>query len=279
MIRPTSDCLTSDIVYKCQKQDDQCNFFLWDDDAKSREEHALLSTSRTEPLYANRVTSPKSQNAPEPPPPYTPGIILEKYRKRPQDITEEGDEFALGNEEDEDFVRELDQAMIATETPRKAARTEAFRTPRRRKLPWVKDNESGHGLQTPQTGRRAVEDLSRTRFATPRYEEPENGTHHTLTPESSPFNTPTPSRFKDVGAKEDLVREVFSLLRDNNVSLSSQVETELRDVLLRHTRKAEGFRKGQELMRLSVKTKEARISELEYRIHLLENGQGDHSNR
>ena len=168
-------------------------------------------------------------------------------------MKEEDDEFGFDGEEDSDFTNELSYVLEEAETPSKAARTEKYTTPARRTLPWINKTEPAHGLQTPQTGRRDP-------FSTPA---------------SSPFNTPTPSRFKHVGGigvKDDLARDVFGLLHESNVNLSCQTEKDLRELLTRHVRKAEGFRHGQEQVRLSLRTKEAQIAELEYRISILESG-------
>jgi hypothetical protein len=193
---------------------------------------------------------------------------------------EDDDEFGFDGEEDPDFTNELSHVLEEAETPSKAARTEKYTTPTRRTLPWTNKTEPTHGLQTPQTGRR---DPFSTRFAGPgasvltssKSKEHEDDMHQALTPASSPFNTPTPNRFKHVGgigAKDDLVRDVFGLLHESNVNLGCQTEKDLRDVLTRHVRKAEGFRRGQEQGRLSLRTKEAHIAELEYRISMLESG-------
>lgn len=238
-----------------------------------------MSNSRTEPAQTNFNTPSKPRNVPSPPSAYTPQHIPQQSKKRSRATVEEDDEFGFDGGEDPDFNNELSHMLEAAETPSKAARTGNHTTPARRTLPWIKA-EPEHGLQTPQTGRR---DPFPTRFAEPggsfltpsKFKEHANDMHQTLTPASSPFDTPTPSRFKDVGdigAKDDLTRDVFGLLHEGNVNLSSQTETNLRGLLKRHTRKTEGFRRGQEQVRLSVKTKEAKIAELEYRISMLESG-------
>ncbi|KAF2792237.1 hypothetical protein K505DRAFT_247135 [Melanomma pulvis-pyrius CBS 109.77] len=274
--------------YSCQKpmsDENRCKFFLWDSDAKPREERALLNNSRSEPLRANANTPSKPQNIAEPPPPYTPNIPTEQSRKRSRAIIEEDDDFAFGQGEDAAFTNELNQVMAAAETPRKTARTDAFTTPAaRRTLPWVKDsNDPTHGLRTPQTGYHAHTDLFQTRFSAPggslltpsKPKDQEDDSHQATTASSSPFNTPTPSRFKDVsavGAKEDLVQDVLGLLHEADIHLSGQTSVDLRNILSKHARKSEGYRRGQEQVRLTVKTKEAKIAELEYRIAILESG-------
>jgi hypothetical protein len=240
----------------------------------------MTTTSRTEPAQTTFNTPSRPRSVPSPPSAYTPQHVPQQSRKRSRAIKEEDDEFAFDGDDDPDFANELSQVLEEAETPSKAARTENCTTPARRTLPWANKTGSTHGLHTPQTGRR---DPFSTRFAEPgasilapsKSKEHEDDMHQTFTPASSPFDTPTPSRFKHVGGigvEDDLVRDVFGLLHESNVKLSGQTENSLRGLLTRHVRKAEGFRRGQHSFKLSMNTKEAKIAELEYRISMLESG-------
>ena len=93
-------------------------------------------------------------------------------------------------------------------------------------------------------------------------------TQQTATPSSS-FETPTPSRFRNVSA-EDLVRDVFSLLQEGSVRLASDTEDNLKNLLSKHAKTAEGLRRGRDVIRTTVKAKEAKITELTYRVSTLE---------
>jgi hypothetical protein len=169
--------------------------------------------------------------------------------------------------------------MTQIETPSKAARTTTFSTPgaSRRTLPWKGEQPgatSGNGLQTPQTERRTPGDpfasrhpaQSGTLFTPSKIDEDE--TQLIVTPSSS-FDvdaTPTPGRFKNM----DLVTDVFGFLQGANVRLNSHAEIELKQLLSKHARNAEGYRRGRDVSRTTVKAKEAKITELTYRVNTLE---------
>jgi hypothetical protein len=258
------------LVRTCQKQQDdktRCSFFLWDTDAQSREAQALASNSRTEPAHSgpsNPAPTTPSRRPVSPPPPYT----LERdnsgpSRKRTFSATNNvaDDEYGL----DETFDQELNEVMTQIETPSKAAKTSDFATPAttRRKLPWQMDQASttnAHGLQTPQTANRTT-DIFASRNTD--REHPQ-----TATPSSS-TDTPTPSRFKNV-IDDDLARDVFGLLGEAQVRLPAEKDNELKGLLSRHMKSAEGYKRGRDVIRATVKAKDAKITELTYRISTLE---------
>ncbi|KAF2874848.1 hypothetical protein BDV95DRAFT_563767 [Massariosphaeria phaeospora] len=266
----------------CQKdQNDKtcCKFFLWDDDARPREARALASNSRTEPVGAAAATPARPQRASSPPRAYaSPAERSGSNRKRSRALPDD-DEFGFG-QEDAAFNSELEQVAATVETPRKAVKTTMFETPARRKLPWQK-SEDASGLQTPQTAGRSSTNLFTARSSVPgvplltpsKYADQGDGSSQTLTPSSSPVDTPTPSRFKDAmagGAVDDVVGDVFGLLRQANIKLSESVEQSLNGVLKKHTRTSEGLRRGRDVARVSVKAKDAKIAELTHRVTTLE---------
>ncbi|KAF9736152.1 hypothetical protein PMIN07_002873 [Paraphaeosphaeria minitans] len=264
----------------CQKpQEERCKFFLWDAEAHPREASALASNSRTEPDHET-TTTPRAQRVASPPPPYTPNAGPSgNGRKRDRMTTqEEEDEFDLG-EGNDDFREELDQVMAAAETPSKRPRTDAPATPShpaRRKLPWQTDPDPlPNGLPTPQTESRPSNELFPTRFSAPgssmltpsRYRPSDE--FGTVTPSSSPNETPSPARFKNV-SEHDLVRDVFGVLRETNLELSEQTRRTLTAVLSRHATIAEGVKKGRDVARASITAKAAKVTELTYRVNTLE---------
>jgi hypothetical protein len=256
----------------------RCDFFLWDTDAHQREAAALSRNTRTEPARVEPATPSKPR--PSPPPPYTVDAGASgPSRKRKHNVSDDEDEYGLGQADDA-FNNELENVMTAVETPSKAIKTSEYATPStRRKLPWQKDPPtagSGHGLVTPQTGRRTTGDPFNTRLTTPggalvtpsRHHDFDDDTHQTATPSSS-FGTPTPNRFQNV-SPDDLVRDVFVLLQDGNVRLATDTQAELQDLLTKHAKSAEGFRRGRDVIRSTVKAKDAKITELAYRVSTLE---------
>ncbi|KAF1833028.1 hypothetical protein BDW02DRAFT_570436 [Decorospora gaudefroyi] len=261
---------------KTQESGERCKFFLWDDHAHSREAAALANNSRTEPGRANPPTP--ARRAPSPPPPYTIQTAPSaSKRKRARSVSEDlADEFGLG-EVDDDMLNDV---MAQVETPSKAARTADFTTPatKRQKLPWQMQpsgSSRAHGLQTPQTERRTPGDPFALRrptaggalFAPSQRGEDEY--QQTATPSSSFEGTPTPSRFKNAVA-DNLVTDVCGLLQTAHVHLNDETESELRSLLSKHAKNAEGYRRGRDVSRSTVKAKEAKITELTYRISTLE---------
>ncbi|KAF1969157.1 hypothetical protein BU23DRAFT_243681 [Bimuria novae-zelandiae CBS 107.79] len=264
----------------CQKpQQQRCKFFLWDSDAHARENAALANNSRTEPGHA--ATTPRAQRVPSPPPPYTPEAgPSEPNRKHGRaSAQQEEDEYGFGDGDD-DFEVQLNHAMVEAETPSKRPRTEtdAFTTPSRptrRKLPWQTDDTPiPNALPTPQTESR-TSNFFPTRFAAPQGSLLTPSRHRSsddsaiMTPGSSPNETPTPVRFKDV-PPSDLVRDVFGLLSEANVQMNEQTRKNLTAVLSRHATIIEGVKKGRKVARASITAKIAKVTELTYRVSTLE---------
>jgi len=256
----------------------RCKFFLWDSDAHNREAAALSNNSRTEPRLAESATP--SRRPASPPPPYTiQSGSSGPTRKRSRVDADFDEEYGL-DQADDDFNDELKHVMTEVETPSKAVKTSEFATPStRRILPWQMDQPtttSYNGLQTPQTAGRTLKDPFNTRFSTPgaahlttsKNVDHDHDDHQTATPSSS-LDTPTPSRFRTVSA-DDLARDVFGVLQGSNVRLTSDTENELKALLSRHAKSAEGLRRGRDVIRTTVKAKDAKITELTYRVNTLE---------
>jgi hypothetical protein len=235
----------------------------------------LGNSTRTEPSHTAPKTS--SKRAVSPPPPYTTGVATgEPSRKRGRTSTiDSDDEYGLGANGDT-FNDVLNRVVAQVETPRKAARTSEMTTPStRRVLPWNMDRTTAsneHDLQTPQTGRTARADpviSSRLGNSLLTPARSTDAVQQTATPSFSPFETPTPNRFKDVGG-DDLVHDILTLLQDANVRLSSTAEADLKTTLSRHTKASEGLRRGRDVTRATIKARDAKIAELSYRVTTLE---------
>lgn len=165
--------------------------------------------------------------------------------------------------------------MTAVETPHKAVKTSEYATPAttRRKLPWQIDQpaKTETGLQTPQTDKKAPLDPFNTRLNTPgKALTPLRTTEMDVAATGpSSVETPTPSRFRNI-APDDLARDVFDLLRDGNIRLGADTQSDLKDLLSKHAKSAEGFKRGRDVIRSTVKAKDAKITELTYRVSTLE---------
>ncbi|KAH8733064.1 hypothetical protein GQ44DRAFT_734955 [Phaeosphaeriaceae sp. PMI808] len=256
----------------CQKQQTdktRCQFFLWDTEAHTREAAALANNTRTEP-------ETPSKRQPSPPPPYTTETASGPSRKRNHATIDIDDEYD-SVQTDDSFNNELENVMTAIETPSKAAKTSEFATPSRRKLSWQMDRQvasNTRGMITPQTATRTSNDLFTARLkgsgalSTPsKIINPDDDTHQTATPFSS-SETSTSDRFQNLPV-EDLVRDVFGLLQDANVELTSDTEAGLNTLLSKYAKSAEGYKRGREVIRSTVKARDAKITELTYRISTL----------
>lgn len=192
-------------------------------------------------------------------------------RKRARPLQNDSDGHGLEQAKDRGRFEPI-QTFDVAETPSKAAKTSEIATPAtaRRKLPWQMDQLSAgadspcRGLQTPQTERKAtgetpvsVSPMTSASLFTP------------SATSASVCNTPTPIR-SNKGALDDLVNDVFGMIYDTNIRLSSHVQTELRALLLRHARKAEGYKRGRDVMRMTVQAREAKLVDLNYRVKVLE---------
>jgi hypothetical protein len=67
-----------------------------------------------------------------------------------------------------------------------------------------------------------------------------------------------------------LVRDVFGLLQDAAIRLAPDTEGELKNLLSKHAKNSEGYKRGRDVIRTTVKAKDAKITELTYRVSTLE---------
>lgn len=174
----------------------------------------------------------------------------------------------------------MNETASTTETPSKPAPANSFITPatKRRNLPWGVDHSSvtaAHGLQTPQTERKAPGDPFPSSNPTPTSsiltasQATEDDAHRFATPYTSFDRAPALNRHRNA-VNEDLVNDVLGLLRESSVRLPDHTEKGLRTFLKRHAKTTEGYKRGRDVMRATVKAKDARIAELTYRIGTLE---------
>lgn len=288
--------------YTCQNAEPKrCDFFLWDEDAKPREEAAVLNNSRNEPTATPGVFDTRdghrlgedafraeqrsqSRTISSSPQPTNSGSTIGGSNKRKAiDLTDSDDElfpWPLTGEEEEDLARAADNVstnMGAPETPRKAQKQDAYATPATstRKLPWLDYSAEKTEPTTPSTGRTIsppIVGLSTEGMPTP---STVTKTPYQPTTAGTSDQTPTPARFKD--ALQDpstlastLADEVSSILTSAKVSLDTESARQLRSVLMQHEMRTQGVIKGREISRLGLKAKDAKIAELQARIASLE---------
>lgn len=279
------------IVYTCQKtQPKRCDFFLWDDEAKSREAAAVLNNSRTEPLPSPAPQTPQKPSpyglatpqttsrlqprSPEVHTPYTPSKPSAAPSSTPAHLVSTqgsgSDEefYDWPASEDEELSKVADQAssigpsMLPPETPRKTMKTDLLSTPGKRRYDDMA-SEGGDrratGWPTPTTGAKG-EDV----FSTPATGAAGKGLFaDTALP--TPAETPTPIRYRDIPATQEseLTSELLSALQTHHVSLPPEARDAVKSICNRHVLHTRGIMRGRDVSRATVKTKDEKIVELQ----------------
>ena len=254
--------------YTCQKpQPSRCGFFLWEDEAKVREEGAVLSNSHTEP------TSPKTPKKIGVPsrqaklgaaaqivtPSSKPKSAAKLSAIPPPAGDEARDEWSSDNVDDDALASALDEF----ETPRKAARTDIITSPSKQRTASTKSNAPS---VTPPLHEGDPDDVFQT---------PATSKKSTLFPQTSgllsPSTTPahphgtTTAPSTDLG---ELASSALQILRP--ISIPANIEARLVDLLNKHDLRTTGIAKGRDITRLAIQAKERKINELEARIKGLE---------
>ncbi|KAF2750919.1 hypothetical protein M011DRAFT_474405 [Sporormia fimetaria CBS 119925] len=261
--------------YTCQgPQDDttRCNSFLWDSDAKTREERALINNSRSETELADRTPSRPTRTGSPPPPYNTKESDATPTNKRKRPIGEQLDEFGFGLD-DSSLDDELRALTEETPSKSKVARNQLFSTPGSRNP----GGDSGT-FPTPHTASRPVDKQNHSKLGnslvTPSRNKPTlYSSQSTLPSNDSPAVTPTPSRIRAPGtphAEDALFEDVFNLLKEEDVHLPPKASTALTQLLGKYVRRAEGVNKSKEVLRLRIKAEEAKNVELSHRSNTLQ---------
>ncbi|KAL8909346.1 MAG: hypothetical protein Q9171_005065 [Xanthocarpia ochracea] len=280
--------------YTCQQpQPKRCNFFLWDDEAKSREASAVLSNSRTEssaPQTPTKSSFVPSLNGLQTPStdtskrygypviaPYTPS--KSSAVTRPRGSTQ-GTSATIGTSDeefydwpasdDEDVLKVVDnvsstKGMPPPETPHKASKTGALSTPGKRRF-----SEMQNGTEITWPTLEVVEDDV---FMTPSTTFRKDGPSTFHQAMFSPADTPTPGRFQDAlkaGQDSELTLEVLKTLQDNQILVNPKVRAEIKGICDRHSLSVRGITKGRDISRAMVNTKNEKISELQETIAALQ---------
>ncbi|KAL1869477.1 hypothetical protein Plec18167_007775 [Paecilomyces lecythidis] len=268
-------------VYTCQKpQSQRCNFFLWDDDAKVREDKLILSHSRSEADQTPRTPSKsikRSGGLFTPASAWrghdTPGTNLgtpSKVRKS-RDISDD-ETFSWDEDLDDEVQRIMDrpaQPKFSPETPRKTPRTALFTSPGKRKLSET-ENDSSNAYSDPFTS-----SSQPPHILTPRSEMPSQ--LGSVPPSSMEISaTPTPSKYTNVLSTDnnpdisELATAALVLLDSHDVVMPRKARDALVELLNRHELRTRGIARGREISRLALKKKDDEIKQLNERIQGLE---------
>jgi hypothetical protein len=282
--------------YTCQQSDNGCGFFLWEDDAKPREEAAVLSGKRSEPqkegvqegwnagrsrqeqqpperkgLFQNNPGNDRDEStaSPSPPPSYrSEASGANRTKRSAMDAELEDDGFDLDNLGENELARI--ENGLPPETPHKAQKAGVYATPAttgKRKLPWLEESKTPSTATTTNGGY----------FDTPSKQPMQS---------SSAIETPTgpatiatasspspPTRFKDAlhnpaDSSSSLTSEVLAAL--SSVKLPKDVLEQVRSICTKHDLRNQGIVKGRDISRLALKAKDAKITELQARMASLE---------
>ncbi|KFY41539.1 hypothetical protein V495_04895 [Pseudogymnoascus sp. VKM F-4514 (FW-929)] len=252
--------------YTCQEPKEQsCGFFLWDDDAKSREKKAVLHNSRSE---AGPSITPEKPGNREQDSEGSKVVDLDK------DGEDEFGEWPLGAEDELEVMEAAERAvsMGPPETPRKALKTSTFTTPGSKR---ARSGEDSWPTPATNTTSRA-EDI----FGTPtpaRLQHPEldSASKRALI---SPSASPTPNRRLDFGSVAasgargptdyEITEEVLQLLEGQTVE--DETIANIRGLLNRYALKNSGIEKGRDVTRLALKARDAKIEDLQQQVATLE---------
>ena len=283
-------------VYTCQKaQPKRCDFFLWDDEAKSREAAAVLNNSRTELPFSPQTpskpfpyglitpqTSSRFRNGS--PEIITPNTPSKTYSAPPSSARGNGTQASTtteGNDSEEEIFdwpasdedelsRVADQAsdghsMPLPETPRKAIKSDPLSTPGKRKYNEIAADDGGApkgAPRIPATGR-GGDDVFNMHTV---------GTHSrglfTSVTTHAPADTPTPIRYKDLPLTQgsELASEVLGVLQNHNVSITPEARETLLNICNKHVLYTRGITKGRDASRAMAKSKDEQITELQGEI-------------
>ena len=156
-------------------------------------------------------------------------------------------------------------SMPPPETPRKAIKTDMLSTPGKRTFEEMNDGNSG-AWPTPISARKS-DDI----FTTPAT----NGKDLNLfLSPSTPQDTPTPVRYKDVhsmnGSDSSLTSEILSKLEEAKISLPPNVRDDINSICSKHSLYTYGVIKGRDVSRSLIAKKDAKIVELQASIEALQ---------
>lgn len=244
-----------------------CGFFLWADDAVSREMRAVISNTRSEPeISTTPVDTARDRRTVQ-------GHIeaSNKWIKDLGKFNEEefGDWTQSADEEEKRAAPLLPSAF--PETPRKAMKTDIFITP------GSKRKRDAETLPTPAAEEGPSDDI----FINPPTLRPVGGIwdgdeRFGL---RSPSKTPTPNRFREStepinsrgevpSQSYDIIDEVLEILKHSQLDVETNAN--LHQLLRKHALRISGIAKGRDITRVALKQKDAKIAELKEKVAKLE---------
>ncbi|PNS18516.1 hypothetical protein CAC42_5055 [Sphaceloma murrayae] len=248
--------------YTCQNAEGaRCGFFLWEEEAKVREEGAL---------FAGTAGEKRARGHGEANPEWLRGMAGK--RKRDDEVV---DLEAETEGEEEGDGEGVSWPATAEGTPSKKVKVVENVTPAKgRRLPWLDYEEDGVKISSGGNGNGKGADGM---------EERGNGLPTPMTRSNEmqdPRTSPTTGRFRDAMrsppgetialSSSTLSTEVLELLKTSGVTLPERVRADLTSTLSRHEMKLQGVIKGRDLVRTALRSKEGQLVELKGRVAGLE---------
>lgn len=147
-------------------------------------------------------------------------------------------------------------------TPTKVVKTDLLATPGKRRYDHMASENGDAGptaWPTPSTGIRGA-DI----FITPSTNESRKKMLFTNNSLPSPFETPTPIRYKDIPITQDseFATDFLTTLQIHHVSLPPEAQDAVKKICNKHVSYTRGIMKGRDVSRAMVKTKDGKIAEL-----------------
>ena len=248
--------------YTCQMpQPKRCGFFLWEDEAKVREEGAVLSNSRTEPVEPRtpkKIGTRQSKLPVQIPTPPTKARSPVKLEAVPPPSSSA--DFGDWSDDDADLADALEEF----ETPRKAMRTSYNDSLTKQRN--VSDKSDASSITLPH------QDDTADVFTTPSTSKKPIGTDATACT-LPPSPTPTPKPASTANAQSEvgeLALLALTVLSPVSHAIPTSITDKLTALLNTHELRSSGIAKGRDIARLAIQTKERKITELEARIKGLE---------
>lgn len=259
--------------YTCQKsQPKRCPFFLWSDDAKVREEAAVLSNSRNEPRtpYTPMRQLKLQGNTPR-------SRVRSEQKSKAQKIIEaeeSDDEFEWDSDIDEVAAQVAEQVEQEL-SPRKVARTVTRTSPgiRQRTTEIEDSSQATIDYLSDSHGTEDWPERQKDTVFTPSTPSITQATS-LMTPNTASDARRTlfpPSNQKLRREKPgELAMDVLNLLSPVAAHISEELENQLVGLLNQYALKTRGIGRGRDVVRTALQTKEKKTAELSARIVALE---------
>ncbi|KAI9775182.1 MAG: hypothetical protein M1839_001369 [Geoglossum umbratile] len=271
------------MFYKCQKpQIKQCNFFLWESEAKLREEGVVGGSSRSEPAPPKTPTTSSSRNNPYNTPtsnirqPQTPSTQFNTPSKPPRfpapaptttttslaskQTLQSWSDDEDGREEFFDWPHSDEEAEVLPGQKEDQAEQRTAINPT---TPEPNPPPATRPMPPPQTPRKTPRTTTTT--------SPSKRARSTTPPTfPTPTTPPTSRTLFALPSPPPLATEILTLLQTQSITLPPPATAALTHLCNTHTLRAQGLARGRDVSRDALREKERLVRELRQRVLELE---------